>query len=178
MGFSLTNLFSTLHLQYLFRVRAVGSRTEKYVQVTGLRARRHSGALLFCPKNFPAESLTITLSLHRRVAFVVFHSSREPGMIQSTSSAVSWSLPSYTVWLRTNVTLNMVLWCLGFFTSHLHFRFIFLPFLCFHLHNSFFCFCSLLHWHFWRNQNSYAVLKFRANNLTVLLSQKLLTTGH
>lgn len=42
----------------------------------------------------------------------------------------------------------------------------------------FFCFCSLLHWHFWRNQNSYAVLKFRANNLTVLLSQKLLTTGH
>lgn len=72
---------------------------------------------------------------------------------------------------------HIELWCPGFPTSHLHVRFMFLPFLCFCLHNSFFC-CSLLHWHFWRNQSSYVVLKFRANSLTVLLSQKLVATGH
>lgn len=155
----------------------MGSKTKKYVQVTGLCARRQSGSLLLHPSNFPAGSLTITLSLHMTMTFVVFHSPRESRMIQSMSSALNWSLPSYIVWLRMDVILNMVLWCPGFLTSHLNIKFIFLPFLSFHLHNSFFCY-SLLHWHFWRNQNSYIVLKFRANSLTVLLSQELLTMGH
>ena len=137
-GFLFTKLLSTFHLQYLCKVRAVGSKTEEYVQVTALCARRHSGTLFFCPNNFSAETLTIALSLHKMVAFAVFHSPRESRMIQSMSSAVSWSLPSYTAWFRMNVTLNMVVWCLGFPTSHLHFKFIFLPFLCFHLCNSFF----------------------------------------
>lgn len=176
MGFFLTNLLSTLHLQYLCRVRAVGSKTEKYVQVTGLCARRPSEALLLCPNNFPAESLTITPSLHRTVVFVVFHSPRESGMIHSMPSAVSWSLPSYIVWLGMDITLNLVPW--GFLPP-ISMSGFFLPFLCFHLQNSFFCCCcSLLHWHFWRNQSFYVVLEFRANSLTVLLSPKLLTMGH
>lgn len=145
MGFILINLLSTLHLRYLCRVRPVGSKAEKNVQVTGLCARRHSGALLFCPNNFLADSLTITVSLHRTVAFVVFHSPRESGMIQSMPSAVSWSLPSYVVWLRMNVLLNTVLWSLGFLPPIPHFRFIFLPFLCFHLHNSFLLFVVVLY---------------------------------
>lgn len=66
VSFFLTSKGSTLHLQYLCRVRTVGSKTEKYVQVTGLCARRQSGSLLLHPSNFPAGSLTITLSLHRQ----------------------------------------------------------------------------------------------------------------
>lgn len=66
----------------------------------------------------------------------------------------------------------------GFLTSHLPCQIYLSAFPVLPLTQSFFCCCSLLHWHFWRNQNSYAVLKCRANSLTVLLSQKLLTTGH
>lgn len=77
MVFFLTKLLSTFYLQYLCRVRAVGSKTEEYVQVRALCTRRHSGTLLFCPNNFPAETLTITLSLRQTVAFAVFHSPRD-----------------------------------------------------------------------------------------------------
>lgn len=88
------------------------------MQVTALRATRQSGTLLLSPNSFPAQTLTTALCLSKTVAFVVFHSPREFRTIQSMSNAASWSLPSYTVWLRTNVTLNTVVWCLGFPTSH------------------------------------------------------------
>lgn len=118
MLFFLSKVLSTFCLQYFCRVSAVRSKTEECVQVTALCARRQSGTLLVSPNNFPAQTLTVAPSLSKTEAFAVCHSPREFRTIQSMSNAVSRSLPGYTVWLRMNVALNTVVWCLGFPTSH------------------------------------------------------------
>lgn len=91
------------------------------------------------------------------MTFVVFHSPRESRINQCQ---VLWAgVCPVTMWLRINITLNMVVWCFGFATSHLHFKFIFLPFLCFHLCNSFCLFYSYYTGTWGKVGNSQVVLK-------------------